>query len=277
MSGTIVRPEWLERTLAKNKDGTPWWARVFRITKIRVATQIVLLRALLVLSVGDVVQPDRGLSGIAVPRGRPARRLRDRPVHSHGLPLAVPGDVRPGPDTPFGPGLLQLDVPIRLAAPVRRLAVQRSEQPGPHRRQPLPGHLSAQVRHPDHLPRDGGASGSLQIGLLDPICLLVRTFAVAIAPASDLAHGNVAEWLRVRAGMDPEPINLFVMKPGRGRRPSLRRCLAGGARDRRPRRDEPRHPSLLLPRAVPPRRLSRRAVSLRPVADRPRRHQVHRL
>ncbi len=36
------------------------------------------------------------------------------------------------------------------------------------------------------------AFGSLQIGLLDPICLLARTFAVAIAPGVDLAAGEAA-------------------------------------------------------------------------------------
>jgi polyferredoxin len=58
------------------------------------------------------------------------------------------------------------------------------------------------------------AMGSLQIGLLDPICLLVRTFAVALAPASDLAVTNLAAVLREKAGMDPEPLALLLMKPG---------------------------------------------------------------
>ncbi len=42
------------------------------------------------------------------------------------------------------------------------------------------------------------AFGSLQIGLLDPICIMYRTFTTAIAPASDLAveqAGGSAAWL----------------------------------------------------------------------------------
>jgi polyferredoxin len=56
--------------------------------------------------------------------------------------------------------------------------------------------------------------GSLQIGLLDPICLLVRTFAVAVAPATDFATTNLAEALRVRLGMDPEPLLFLSTAPG---------------------------------------------------------------
>lgn len=40
------------------------------------------------------------------------------------------------------------------------------------------------------------AFGSLQIGLLDPICLLVRTFTVAVAPAADLLSHELGAELR---------------------------------------------------------------------------------
>jgi polyferredoxin len=43
--------------------------------------------------------------------------------------------------------------------------------------------------------------GVLQIGLLDPICLLVRTFTVTIMPAMDLVASTATEHLS-RAGMD---------------------------------------------------------------------------
>lgn len=56
--------------------------------------------------------------------------------------------------------------------------------------------------------------GSLQIGLLDPICLLVRTFTVALSPASELAHSNLAAAVRERLGMDPEPLLFLSMAPG---------------------------------------------------------------
>jgi len=54
--------------------------------------------------------------------------------------------------------------------------------------------------------------GSLQIGLLDPICLLARTFIVAVAPASDAALTDLA------ARLDPRGIDLglqsLLFKPG---------------------------------------------------------------
>ena len=65
--------------------------------------------------------------------------------------------------------------------------------------------------------------------------------------------------------------------PGRHRPARLRGRLvrgpdAGGAGG-----DEPGHPALLLPGALPAGRLPGRAVAVRALADRPRRHQVHRL
>lgn len=41
------------------------------------------------------------------------------------------------------------------------------------------------------------AMGSLQIGLLDPICLMYRTFATAVAPASDMVVDKASEGLAV--------------------------------------------------------------------------------
>ncbi len=58
------------------------------------------------------------------------------------------------------------------------------------------------------------AFGSLQIGLLDPICLLVRSFTVFVSPASDLAATNLAESLRVSLGMDPAPLLVLSTSPG---------------------------------------------------------------
>ena len=42
------------------------------------------------------------------------------------------------------------------------------------------------------------AFGSLQIGLLDPICLLVRTFAVTVSPAADQTYTAMMTWLAQR-------------------------------------------------------------------------------
>ena len=60
------------------------------------------------------------------------------------------------PDAAARARLLQLDVPVRHAAPVRRLGLQHPQQQGQHRQEPLPAALPAQVRDPDDLPGDGG-------------------------------------------------------------------------------------------------------------------------
>src|SRR4030095_16800408 len=44
------------------------------------------------------------------------------------------------------------------------------------------------------------AFGSLQIGLLDPICLLVRSFAVAVKPGADAALAAGIDFLRAAPG-----------------------------------------------------------------------------
>jgi len=57
------------------------------------------------------------------------------------------------------------------------------------------------------------AMGSLQIGLLDPICLLVRTFAVAFMPAGDLAVARLTAVLAER-GLDPAWLSALSSAPG---------------------------------------------------------------
>jgi polyferredoxin len=57
------------------------------------------------------------------------------------------------------------------------------------------------------------AFGSLQIGLLDPICLLVRTMTVTVAPASDMAAIALAEYL-IRHDLDPAAIGWVSSAPG---------------------------------------------------------------
>jgi formate hydrogenlyase subunit 6/NADH:ubiquinone oxidoreductase subunit I len=56
------------------------------------------------------------------------------------------------------------------------------------------------------------AMGSLQIGLLDPICLLTRSFATAVMPASDLAVSSAGEALAER-GMNPD-LTPLLSAPG---------------------------------------------------------------
>jgi polyferredoxin len=56
------------------------------------------------------------------------------------------------------------------------------------------------------------AFGSLQIGLLDPICLLVRTFTVALTPAFDVAIAEGGARLHAQ-GFDPD-LSAFLFAPG---------------------------------------------------------------
>jgi polyferredoxin len=55
--------------------------------------------------------------------------------------------------------------------------------------------------------------GSLQIGLLDPICLLVRTMTTTVAPASDLAAANAARALEEN-GMNGGLASFLSSAPG---------------------------------------------------------------
>jgi polyferredoxin len=57
------------------------------------------------------------------------------------------------------------------------------------------------------------AFGSLQIGLLDPICLLVRTMTTTVAPASDLAQTNITRFLEER-GLDGGWVGFLSSAPG---------------------------------------------------------------
>ncbi len=57
------------------------------------------------------------------------------------------------------------------------------------------------------------AFGSLQIGLLDPICLLVRTMAITVAPASDLVALNLGEFIADRGG-DGRLVSFLSSAPG---------------------------------------------------------------
>jgi polyferredoxin len=59
--------------------------------------------------------------------------------------------------------------------------------------------------------------GALQIGLLDPICLMYRTVATAFAPASDMVVAVAMEHLSER-GVDAAPLDALKFAPGATRR-----------------------------------------------------------
>ena len=57
------------------------------------------------------------------------------------------------------------------------------------------------------------AFGSLQIGLLDPICIMYRTFTVAVAPAVDLTADSTTQILSSRS-LPSEWLAVLSFKPG---------------------------------------------------------------
>ncbi len=57
------------------------------------------------------------------------------------------------------------------------------------------------------------AFGSLQVGLLDPICLMYRSAATVLAPATDMAVSAVSERL-AEGGLDPRWLDNLKFAPG---------------------------------------------------------------
>ena len=57
------------------------------------------------------------------------------------------------------------------------------------------------------------AFGSLQIGLLDPICLMYRTMATVVAPATDMAISEISVTAG-SIGIDTKPLDDMKFAPG---------------------------------------------------------------
>ena len=203
----------MRRRLAPNPDGSPWWARAFRATRVRVVSQAFFFSLFVFLVWCTWFS-----------------RLRGYPVS-----LFLEVDPLVGVATAIANhtvyrwlwrGLLVL-VPTLLLG--RAFCNWMCPYGTLHQ---LVGWLFNVWTNRDNMSRNRyrpayqikylvlavflvlAALGSLQVGLLDPICLLVRTFATAIAPAADLAHVNLAAALRTRLGMDPEPLLLLSSAPG---------------------------------------------------------------
>jgi polyferredoxin len=204
----VVRPRWLKQ----NRDGSPWWARTFRITTWRIIAQIFFFALFIFLlwstwfsrlggypvSLFLEVDPLVGL----------ATAISTHTVYRwlwRGLWVLIPtlllGRVFCNWVCPYG----TLHQFVGWIFRIRRN--QDSIQRNSYRRLYQTKYLILAVF------LVLAAFGSLQIGLLDPICLLVRSFTSAIMPASDLAATNLASVLRERLGMDPEPLLFFTAKP----------------------------------------------------------------
>lgn len=196
MSEVIVRPDWLK----PNKDGSPWYARVFRITNIRVFSQFFffalfafLLWATWFSRLGGYpvslfleVDPLVGFA-TALSTGTVYRWLW------RGLLVLIPtlllGRVFCNWMCPYGTLHQFFGWVFNIRSNKDRIESNRYRSGFQLKYFILTVFLIMAV------------FGSLQIGLLDPICLLVRTFTVAFAPALDFWAISGTESL-TRAGLD---------------------------------------------------------------------------
>ncbi len=207
--GTIVRPKWLR----PNRDGSPWYARVLRITTTRIVSQVFFF-ALFVFLIWVTWFSRMGGYPVSLflevdPLVGFATALSTHTVYRwlwRGMWVLVPtlllGRVFCNWMCPYG--TLHQFVGFLFNIRSNRDNIDKNRYRSIYQLKYLLLAVFLVL----------AAFGSLQIGLLDPICLLVRTFTVAIAPASDLAAANVAALLRERLGLDPEPLSLFSSAPG---------------------------------------------------------------
>lgn len=212
MSAPLVQPDWLKRHLARNEDGTPWYARKLRITTVRIISQVFFFALFTFLLWATWFSR---LGGYPVslfleldPLVGFATALSTHTVYRwlwRGLFVLVPtllfGRAFCNWMCPYGTLHQFMGFIFNIRNNKSRIEKNRYRAIFQLKYLILTVFLVL------------AAFGSLQIGLLDPICLLVRTFAVAVAPASDLAHVNFAEVLRASLGLDPEPLALLAMKP----------------------------------------------------------------
>jgi len=203
----------LKGILDANRDGTPWWARVFRITTTRVISQAFFFGLFTFLlwvtwfsrmegypvSLFLEIDPLVGVA-TALSTGTVYRWLW------RGLFVLIPtlllGRVFCNWVCPYG----------TLHQFTGWLFNIRSNRDNLDANRYRPGQQLKYLILIVFLVM--AAFGSLQIGLLDPICLLVRSFTLFISPASDLASSNLAEAMRVSLGMDPQPLLLLSTSPG---------------------------------------------------------------
>ena len=210
MSGdpNLVRPKWLR----PNKDGSPWWARAFRLTTTRIISQtfffglfIFLLwvtwfsrlggyPASLFLELDPLVGLATAISTLTI------YRWLWRGLFVLGLTLLF-GRVFCNWMCPYG--TLHQFVGWLFNIRDNKAAIEKNRYRSIYQLKYLIllGFLVM------------AAFGSLQIGLLDPICLLTRTIAVAVAPASDLATLGLLDFLAER-GLDIAWLNIFSSSPG---------------------------------------------------------------
>jgi polyferredoxin len=205
----LVTPDWLKR----NRDGSPWYARTFRITTIRIGAQAFFF-ALFTFLLWSTWFSRLGGYPVSLfleidPLVGFATALSTHTIYRwlwRGLFVLIPtlilGRVFCNWVCPYGT-LHQLTGWL-FNIWSNRTNIDNNRYRSAYQLKYIILAILLVL----------AAFGSLQIGLLDPICLLVRTFAAAVSPASDLAHANLARGLREGLGMDPEPLLFLSTKPG---------------------------------------------------------------
>ena len=198
--------------LKPNRDGTPWYARTFRITSIRIATQVFFFAWFIFLlwttwfsrlggypvSLFLEVDPLVGF----------ATALSTHSVYRwlwRGLFVLVPtlvlGRVFCNWMCPYGTLHQFIGWLVNIRGNKDNIDKNRYRPIFQFKYYVLAILLVL------------AAFGSLQIGLLDPICLLVRTFTTTFQPASDQAATQIGAMLSER-GLDSRWITWLSSAPG---------------------------------------------------------------
>ncbi len=200
------------RLLSPNPDGTPWWARVLRITTVRIVSQAFFFALFMFLlwttwfsrlggypvSLFLEVDPLVGF----------ATALSTHTVYRwlwRGLFVLVPtlllGRVFCNWTCPYG--TLHHFVGWVFNNRGNRSNIDQNRYRSIYQLKYVILTIMLVM----------AAFGSLQIGLLDPICLLVRTMATTVAPAADLAAERAGAMLDAR-GLNPGWVDWLSSAPG---------------------------------------------------------------
>lgn len=201
-------PAGLKPNLEPNKDGTPWYARKLRITSIRVVSQVFFFGLFVFLLWVTWMSRLGGYPASLFLEMDPlvsfATALSTHTVYRHlwmGLFILIPtlilGRVFCNWICPYGTLHQFMGWLFNIRNNKSRLDSNRYRALFQTKYVILVIFLVM------------AAFGSLQIGLLDPICLLVRTFAVAILPAADAGIVEVS----TRLGLQKFGLDALVFKP----------------------------------------------------------------
>lgn len=208
MSGTLVQPKWLK----PNRDGSPWWARVFKITTIRIFSQAFFFGLFVFLlwstwfsrlggyPVSLFLEVDPLVGFATALSTHTVYRWLWRSLFVLAFTLVL-GRVFCNWMCPYGTMHQFVGWVFNVRKAKDRIDSNRYQALFQLKYYILTVMLVM------------AAFGSLQIGLLDPICLLVRTFTVTIAPAMDLTSAEIAAGL-AEAGADPAIIEAVAFSPG---------------------------------------------------------------